>query len=167
MTGTSISPGGPKTSDQRSTTTLGFNSHIADAADQVVVDFCSGLHRHDLDRVSGVVGTKDQVISRYFDILDGAGAALGDGVHVGVAFTIGLERIVVAIQQDRSAGKKAREHAHAFAAVDADDHETLPVFAVPFHLRPQFAQEALPELHDVLYFHVHDHRLAGSDGTIE
>jgi hypothetical protein len=43
------------------------------------------------------MGAKNQVIPRYFDILYGAGAVFVDSVHVGFAFAIGLERIVVAV----------------------------------------------------------------------
>jgi len=73
----------------------------------------------------------------------------------------------VAVKQDRGPGKQPRVHAHGFAAVGADDHEALPVFALSFHLWPQLAQKALLELHDVLYSHAHDLRLARGDRTID
>jgi hypothetical protein len=40
-------------------------------------------------------------------ILDRASAAYCDGVHVGIAFSIRFERIVVAIEKDGDAGKQA------------------------------------------------------------
>ena len=42
----------------------GFHAHVADAADQVVAGVFSGFHGHDVDRILGIVGAKNEVPAR-------------------------------------------------------------------------------------------------------
>src|SRR5580704_8991417 len=72
----------------------------------------------------------------------------------------------MAVNQHSGAGKKARIHAHALAAIRPDDHKTLPTLAVALHFRAQLAQEAFLELQSVFYLHAHDPRLTRGDGPV-
>ena len=50
------------------------------------------------------------------------------------------------IYENRGARQQARIHAHPFAGVDLDGHETLPLVAVALERGAQFAQKILPRL---------------------
>ncbi len=70
---------------------LGFDSHMADAADDVVGGGLAIFHGYDFDGIGLVVRAQDQVITGGFDILHGAIFVFEDGVHVELALTVGLE----------------------------------------------------------------------------
>src|SRR5215469_5865730 len=147
---------------------LRFDADVADAADEVVAHLLAFFHGHDFDGIGLVVRAQDEVIAGDFDILHGAIAILDDGVHVELALAIGLKGVVVTINENRGAGKQARIHAHAFAAIGADDDETLPVLAVAaFDFGTHLAQEGLLELLDLAHVHAHDEGLEGGNGSID
>src|SRR2546422_927586 len=109
---------------------LVFDSHVADASDEIVGGRLAFFHGHDLHRISVIVGTKNQVSARKFHIFHGTTAIFAHGVHIGFAFSVGLERIVVAVNEDGCARQKAGVHTHTFPAIPPYDHETFPFIAV-------------------------------------
>jgi len=77
-------------SELRSPKSLGFNTYIADPADQVIGRLLSVLYRHHLDRISIVVRPQNQVLACDLDVPHSAALILIDCVHVGLA----LEEVV-------------------------------------------------------------------------
>jgi hypothetical protein len=67
------------------------------------------------------------MISGDFDVFDSALAIVGDPIHVGFRFPVRLERVVMAVNQQGSAGEQAGIHTHVLAAVHPDQHEASPV----------------------------------------
>ena len=123
-----------------------FNPHIAHATDQVIMRPLACLHGQDLDRISVVVGPQDQVLACDFDIPHSTKVIFIDGVHIRLALTIGLERVVMAVDENRCTGQQTRVHAHPLAGIDLDGYETLPLIAVALDCGPQLAQETLLEV---------------------
>lgn len=80
-------------------TVLGFDSYVADAADEIVRRRLAFFDSHDFDGISLVLGTENQVIAGGFDILDGASPILKYGIHAELALAVGLKRIVVAVDE--------------------------------------------------------------------
>lgn len=70
---------------------LGFDSHVADAANQVVGSGLALFHGHHFDGIRLVMGPKNQVVTGNFNVLDRAIFVLEHGVHIEFAFAIGLE----------------------------------------------------------------------------
>src|SRR6185312_3369114 len=140
---------------------LGFNSHIADAADDVVSRGLSLFDGLDFHRVCGVVRAQDQMIAGDLHVFECAYAILEDGVHIGFVFAVWLERVVVAVNEHGGAGQKAGVHAHAIASVGAENDKTLPVIPVSFHFRAKFAQKALLEFQNIFHLHAQNQRLYG------
>ena len=64
------------------------------------------------------------------------------------------------------AGLKARVHAHAFAAVDLDEHEALPLFAVAFGFRFQLLKKSFLEFQNFLDVHAGDEGMGGGHGSV-
>ena len=146
---------------------LGFNADVADATDEVVGDGLVGIHTHDLDGVGVVVGTQDEMIVGEFHVLDSAGVLLADSVHVEIAFTIRLERVVVAVEENNGAGEEAGIHAHAAAAIHANDNKTFPGFAITLGFGTETAEEGAMELEELLDTHAHDEGLGGGDTAVD
>src|ERR1700722_9208580 len=72
----------------------------------------------------------------------------------------------MAIDEKGSAGQKARVHAHAFAAVDSDEHEALPLFAFALDFRFKFLEKAFFEFQDFSYIHARNEGMSGCDGSV-
>src|SRR6266478_2609527 len=67
----------------------------------------------------------------------------------------------MAVDQERGAGQQAGIHAHAFAGVHLDEHESLPLLAITLGFRFQLLQEAFLEFQDFLDVHAGDEWLGG------
>lgn len=106
------------------------------------------------------------MLSCGFYVFDGATAVSQNRVHVEFALAIGLERVIVAIDEYGGSGQKPRVHAHALASVDLDYDEALPVLAIAFNFRSKFFQENLFELYNFSHIHAGDKRLSSGDGSI-
>src|SRR2546426_3045104 len=146
---------------------LGLNSHVACAADEVVgggLALCEGHHFH---RVGLVVGTEDEVPAGQLHVFHGAAAVLVDRIHVGFALAVGFEGVVMAVDENGGTGEQAGVHAHTLAAIHLDEHKALPVVAVTFHFGTQLAQETLLELQDFLHPHARDEGFGGGDSAVD
>ena len=73
----------------------------------------------------------------------------------------------MAINENRGTRQQARIHAHPFAGVDLDGHETLPLVAVALERGAQFAQKILLELDDFLDIHADQQRFGSSDAGFD
>lgn len=144
----------------------GCNSDVADAADEIVTGFPSLLHGQDFDRIGLVVRSKDQLTADGFHVFDGAGSVFEDSIHVVLAPAVRLERVVVAIDQERGAGKKTGIHAHAFAGVGFDEDEAFPAGTVAFDFGLELLQKALLEFKDLFHVHAGEQGVRGGDGAI-
>ena len=134
----------------------GFDADVADTADEIVGGSLVSFHGHELDGVSVVMGTKNEVLAGDFDIPDGASAVLANGVHVGVALAVRSKGIVMAIEENGSTGQEAGIHAHALAGIDANDDKTFPGFAAGLEFGTEAAEERAAELEQAFDAHVHD-----------
>ena len=139
---------------------------MADASDQVIGGRLAIFHGHDFDGVRLVVWPQNQVSACGFDILHGAIFAFEHGIHIEFALAIRLERVVMAVDEERRPGQKARVHAHAFAGVNSDEHETLPLLAIAFSFRLELFKKAFLEFQDVLDVHAGKEGIGGSDGPV-
>lgn len=110
--------------------------------------------------------TQDQLITHRFHVLDRAVVVFQDSVHVGLAFAVRLERVVVAIDEERGAGEKTGIHAHAFASVGPDEHKTLPARTITFDVRFQLLKKTFLEFHDVLDVHADEKRMRSGHSSI-
>ena len=79
-----------------------------------------------------IVGAQDEVPTRKFHIFHGTTAILADGIHIGFALSVRLQRIVVAVKEDSCPGQKAGVHAHTFPGIHLDNDEAFPIIAVAF-----------------------------------
>src|ERR1700675_1792620 len=70
------------------------------------------------------------------------------------------------VDEERCAGQKARVHAHAFAAVDSDEHESLPLLAIAFDFGFKFLEKAFFEFQNFFYIHARDEGMSGGDGPV-
>jgi len=70
---------------------LGFDAHVADAADQVIGGGLAIFHGHDFDGIRLVVGPQNQVATGGFHVFYRAAFVLEHGVHVELSLAIGLE----------------------------------------------------------------------------
>src|SRR6266446_3441813 len=73
----------------------------------------------------------------------------------------------MAINENSGTRQQARIHAHPFAGVDLDGHETLPLVAVALERGAQFAQKILLELDDFLDIHADQQRFGSSDAGFD
>jgi len=112
------------------------------------------------------VWTQNQLVAGRFHVFDGAGSGFKNGVHIELAFAVGLERIVVAVDEESSPGKKPGIHAHAFAGVHFNHDKAFPLIAIPFSFRFQFFEKRLFELKNLLDVHAGDQGLGGGHGSI-
>jgi len=110
------------------------------------------------------VRTQNQVIAGDLDILNGAGIFLEDSIHIELAFAIGFERVVVAIEEKIRTGQETGIHAHALAGIGFDDDETLPFLAVALDFSLQFLEKSLLEFQDFLDVHAGEQRMSSGDG---
>ena len=140
---------------------------MADSANQIVRGFGAIFHSKHVDRISLVMRAQNQLTVSNFHVLDGAGTAPGDGVHIAFAFSIRLERVVMTVDEDGGAGEEARVHAHAFAGVKPDEDKALPALAGSIDFGAETAQKCLLKLQYVLDVHAHDKRLSRSDRAID
>lgn len=101
-----------------------------------------------------------------FHVFDCAGFIVQDGVHIGLAFAIRFERVVVAVDQECGTGQKAGIHAHAFAGVGLDQDEALPALAVALDFGLQLLEKAFLEFQDLLHIHAGEDRVGGGYGSI-
>lgn len=92
-----------------------FNGHVTDAADDVVGDGLVLLDGQDVHGIRLVLRAQHEVLSRQLHVLDGKAAVPADGVHVALAAAVGLEGVVMAIEQHGGVGKQAGRHTHALA----------------------------------------------------
>jgi hypothetical protein len=145
---------------------LGFYSDVADSADEVIAWPLAFIHGQDFNGISLVVRSEDELTAGGFDVFDGAGSVLEDGIHVVLTLAIRLERVVMAVDEQCGAGQEAGVHAHAFAGVGFDGHESLPTGAVAFDFRLELPQKALFEFQDLLHMHADQEGMGGGDATI-
>lgn len=108
----------------------GFNSDVADTSYQVIAGFLALLHGEHFDGIGLVMGPQDELMGCGFDVFDGAGFVFEDGVHIGFAFAVGLERVVMAVDEKRGTGQETGVHAHAFVGIGFDQDKALPASAV-------------------------------------
>lgn len=140
---------------------------MADTADQVVGRRLAIFDGHHINRISLIVRPQNQMIACRFHVFHRAGSVFQDGVHVELALAIGLEGIVVTVDQERGAGKETRVHAHTFAAIDLNYDEAFPLLAIgAFSFRFQLLEKCFLELQDFLHVHAGDERLGGGDGSV-
>jgi len=139
---------------------------VADASNQVVGGGLAIFHSHDFDGVGLIVRPQNQVIVRGFHIFHGAAFVFKHSVHIEFALTIGLERVVMTIDEQCGAWKKAGVHAHAFAAVYFDEHKTLPLLAIAFGFGFQSFEKTLLEFKDLFHVHAGNEGMSSSDGAI-
>jgi hypothetical protein len=72
----------------------------------------------------------------------------------------------VAVEQEGCAGKQTGVHAHAFARIDLDDHETFPVPPIPLRFRFELLQETLLEFQNLFYIHVGKQGMSCGNGCV-
>src|ERR1700693_5934592 len=70
------------------------------------------------------------------------------------------------VDEERCARQKARVHAHAFAAVDSDEHEALPLLAIAFDFRLQFLEKAFFEFQNFFDVHAGNEGMGSCDGSV-
>jgi len=147
-------------------TPSGFNCDVTDAADDVVVRrlvFFDGNH---LDWEPIVLRTQDKLASRELDVFEGAGVVLANGVYVRIILSVGSQRIVMAINEDGCTWNSSGEHAVAFACVEANENEPLPLLTRALQFRAKSAEERLLEFENVFHGFVGEKRLLSSNGRI-
>src|SRR5256885_16348585 len=69
------------------------------------------------------------------------------------------------IYENRGARQQAWIHAHPFAGINLDGHETLPLVAAALGRGSQLAKEILLELDDFLDIHADQQRFSGGDAA--
>ena len=124
----------------------------ADMADAPNDDFRGGTRGLDGDVVErglGVAGTEQELASVEFNEAHEADVALAHEVEVGFAAAIGVEAVVMAVDEKGGAGQDARVHGEAGIGVGLDDDEAMPTAARSVHVRLEAAEEALFELEHV------------------
>lgn len=109
---------------------------------------------------------QNQIISGRLHILDGAGSILKDGVHIEFAFAVGLERIVMAVDEKRGAGQQTGVHAHAFAGISFNYHKAFPLVPIAFNFRFQLLEKCFLKFEDFPDVHTGDQGLSGGDGSV-
>lgn len=70
---------------------LGFDADVADAADQIIGGGFAIFHGDDFDGEVLVVGSKNEMVAGRLHVFHGAAFILEYGIHVELAFAIGLE----------------------------------------------------------------------------
>src|SRR5689334_994069 len=118
---------------------------MTNASNDVIVWGLALFERDDVNGKFLVLGTQDEIAPREFDVLDGAGIVLSDGVDIGIVLTIRSEGVVMAVDQKGGAGQHTRKHTHAFAGVNFNENETLPVSAGAMEFGAQATQESFFE----------------------
>src|SRR5437667_3390268 len=73
----------------------GFDSYVADAADNAISRFASLFDRNDFDGIGGIMRPKDEMAVGYLDVLDATAMVFADGIHVLFASTVGGQGVVV------------------------------------------------------------------------
>ena len=144
---------------------LRLYADVADAAYQII---CKAFAFHDGDNFDGiglVVGPENELLSGDLDILHRTSVIPENGVHVDIAFAIRLQRVVMAIDERCGPGQETRVHAHAFACIDLNHHETLPVAAIAFDLGAQLLKKCFFELDDLFDVHIGEERMGCGDGA--
>jgi len=139
---------------------------VAHTTNQVVRSRGAILHGHDFDGVGLVLRPQDEMVSGNLHVLDGTATVLENSVHIELALAIGLEGIVVTIDEDVSAGKETGIHAHALAAIHFDYDEALPVFAVAHDFGLQFFQKNLLEFDNFFDVHAGNERAGGGNRCV-
>ena len=87
-------------------------------------------------------------------------------VYVGLAFAVGLQGVVVPVDQEHGSLGESRRHGLGIARIEFDQDKALPRGAVPFRLWPQLVEEGLLELQDFLHVHADDAGLHGGRRVI-
>ena len=135
----------------------GFNVDAADAAGDELARLPAG----EGDGVSGVAAIfrlQEEVGAILLGVAQVAVAAAYHGVHVALVAVVRGEGIVVAVEENASAGQEPGIHAHAFASAGLHEDETLPGGAAAVHGR-LLALEKL-----FAYFKCGEQVLAGEAG---
>jgi len=146
---------------------LGFHSHVADTADQVVPGTPALFNRNHLDRIGIVVRAQYKLSVCHLDILHGASAIPVHGIHVRFAAAKRFERVVMTIDQNGGAREEARIHAHAFAGICFDEDKTFPCTAATLGFGAEISQKRFLELQYVFHIHAHDDRFGSCDRAID
>ena len=92
---------------------------------------------------AGLCGRKIRSLVRNFDVFDVASPVLRTAYMLAFALAVGSQRIIVAVEQQGSAGHGSRIHAHSLVRIRFDHHKAFPIAAVPFHLRFQALRKLL------------------------
>lgn len=135
---------------------LGFDAYVADPAYEIIGCGFALVHGHDVDGIGLVVGAQNQLVSGGFHVFNSAGSVFKDGVHVELALSVGLEGVVVAVDEECGTGQETRVHAHAFAAVDFNDNEAFPMLPITFSFRLELFEKCFLELQNLLDVHAGD-----------
>lgn len=72
----------------------------------------------------------------------------------------------MAIDEESGAGQKTGVHAHPFASIRFDNHETFPLIAIAFGFSLQFLQEIFLEFQDFFDIHAGNERMGGGDVAV-
>ncbi len=140
---------------------------MTDAADEVIGWFPTFLHGQDFDGISLVVRTENELTAGSFHVLNGAGFVLEDSIHIVLTLAVGLERVVVAIDEKHGTGQKTGIHAHTFAAIGFNEHEPFPASTVAFDFGLELLEKTFLEFQDLLDMHAGEEGMAGGDGAID
>lgn len=104
----------------------------ADAAGNELARLPAG-ERDGVGGVAAVFRMQEEVGAVVLGVAQVAVAAAYHGVHVALVAVVGGEGIVVAVEENASAGQETGIHAHAFAGAGLDEDETLPGGAAAVH----------------------------------
>jgi len=113
-----------------------------------------------------VVGPQDEAIWGEFDVTDDASIVFQNSVHIRFALAIRLERVVMAVDQKKSARNQTRVHRQGFARVEPDQNEALPMGVLGMAFRLNAVEEGFLELEDFFHVHAGNKGLAGRNGGV-
>ena len=107
-----------------------------------------------------------QVSSGELHIFHRGTRVISDGIHVLFLAPVGLQGVVMPVDQHRGSWQQARIHTHAVGGIDLDQHKTQPAISRRFQGWAQAAKKALLELENVLDSFVGDDGFTRGNGSL-
>jgi hypothetical protein len=81
---------------------------VANSAYQIIADAFAFVHLHDFHREGVVMRTERQLPARQLDVFHGTESVLVHRVNICAVLAVGLQRIIVAVNQDRRPRREPR-----------------------------------------------------------
>jgi len=105
---------------------LGLVEDEGDASGDEIAGGFSGGKVDEFDLGSEGVGPKDETVGEEVGIANGESAAVADGEEIGAVGAVGVERVVVAIDEGDGLGEDEGVHGEGIGGGDADGDKSLP-----------------------------------------